>query len=204
MKRSHHADLRTALLEAALGELEENGPRDFSLRHVAVKAGVSHSAPYRHFPDKQALLAAMVLKGMRSLTRALRLVPKTPDNGAWERLERLGKAYMVFSRENPQLIALMFSGIGFDAVAQADKGSMDAGEYDAFGELEAAVAACQLEGSLDVTRDSGVLAMLIWSTVHGLSILYNENVIQTMMTQRGVPEDNAESTLLDALDGLFR
>lgn len=203
MKRYHHPDLRTALLEAALVELAEKGPRRFSLRNVAARAGVSHAAPYRHFPDKEALLADLVLDGMRSLTGALREAGSASARDARERLGRLGRAYVAFGRANPQILALMFSGPGFRALATASSEAPHGDDFDAFGELESAVRECQREGSLDPGRDSGVLSLLIWSTVHGLAILFTENVIPSMAAERGLSAAAAEAEILRALEGLF-
>ena len=203
MKRYHHSDLRSALLDAALDEMKEKGPRHFSLRQVAARAGVSHAAPYRHFPDKESLLAALVLRGMKGLTDCLRSAALEPAVNARGRLSRLGRAYIAFARRNPQLLSLMFSGIGFTAVNASRAVNLQVSDYDAFGELEIVVRACQEEGSLDPRRDSGILSLLIWSTVHGLSILYTEDVIPHMVAERNLPEGLAEAELLKALDELF-
>lgn len=203
MKRYHHPDLRTALLDAALSELKEKGPRRFSLRQVAARAGVSHAAPYRHFPDKDALLATLVLEGMRSLTTALKEANRGPPAEARERLGRLGRAYVAFGRSHPQILSLMFSDLGFKALGTASPDHTDKAEYDAFGELESTVLQCQREGSLDPDRDAGVLSLLVWSTVHGLTILYTENVIPFMIAERGLRADQAESEILRALGEIF-
>lgn len=203
MKRYHHPDLRAALMEAALAELTEKGPRRFSLRQVASRAGVSHTAPYRHFPDKDSLLAALVLEGMRSLTTVLRRANQEPAAEARERLGRLGRAYVAFGRANPQVLSLMFSGLGFNVLGASSPDNPRKAEYDAFGELESTVRECQREGSLDPDRDSGVLSLLVWSTVHGLAILYIENVIPFMISERGLRTDQAESEILRALGEIF-
>ncbi|HYM69483.1 MAG TPA: helix-turn-helix domain-containing protein, partial [bacterium] len=71
-KRSyHHGDLREALLRAAIDLVADVGPRGFTLREVARRAGVSHNAPYRHFRDKEELIAAVAAEGFRELTRAM-------------------------------------------------------------------------------------------------------------------------------------
>ena len=67
----HHGDLRRALIETAMGMLHEDRGWQFTLREVARRAGVSHAAPYKHFPDKAALLAEMALVGFDSLRQAL-------------------------------------------------------------------------------------------------------------------------------------
>lgn len=203
MKRYHHPDLRAALLEAALSELTEKGPRRFSLRQVAARAGVSHAAPYRHFRDKDDLLAALVRDGLGSLTRSLREANQVPADSARERLGRLGRAYVSYGRRNPRLLTLIFSDLGFGALGAVPPDRATKAEYDAFGELEGTVKACQREGSLDPGLDSGLLSLLVWSTVHGLAILFIENVIPAMTAERGLPPDAAESEILRALGEFF-
>lgn len=203
MKRYHHPDLRAELMEAALEELTEKGPRRFSLRQVAARAGVSHTAPYRHFPHKDALLAALVRDGLASLTSSLREANQIPADTARERLGRLGRAYVNFGRRNPKLLTLIFSDLGFGALGAVPPNLKNKSEYDAFGELESTVKACQNEGSLNPKLDSGLLSLLVWSTVHGLAILFIENVILSMTADRGLPPDAAESEILRALGEFF-
>jgi AcrR family transcriptional regulator len=209
----HHLDLRGELMVAALEELATEGPRRFSLRSVAARAGVSHTAPYRHFTSKDDLLAAVFLEGMRMLTGALREATAAPSAGpprvpsARERLIAQGRAYIGFARSHPGHMALMFSETGFAAMrgaAMADPAmGPDATDYDAFGELERAVVACQREGSLDPAVDKATLAMLVWSTVHGLALLLGEGVIADMAEERGMPASGIEAALLAGMESLF-
>ena len=67
----HHGNLKQALLEASLNLIREVGPGAFTLREVARRAGVSHNAPYRHFRDKEELLAALAAEGFDRLTDAM-------------------------------------------------------------------------------------------------------------------------------------
>ena len=71
MSTYHHADLRAALLASAAQILEEQGVASLSLREVARRAGVSHNAPYRHFPDRDSLLAQMAAEGFGQLGDAM-------------------------------------------------------------------------------------------------------------------------------------
>jgi len=192
-------------MEVALEELAEQGPRRFSLRSVAQRAGVSHAAPYRHFESKDGLLAAVFLEGMRGLTEALRSASNRSGPSARARLAAQGRAYIKFAREQPGHIALMFSETGFAAMHKAvaaDPG-MDPEEFNAFGELERAVIACQREGSLDPDVESGTLAMLVWSTVHGLALLLGEGVIGDMASDRGISPGLVEPALLEGMESLF-
>lgn len=100
MTTYHHGDLRAALLERARTVLEHDGPGALSLRALAKRAGVSHNAPYRHFADREALLAALAAEGFRLLAEAL--------SAATGRA--MGEAYVRFALEHPQLFRLMFGG----------------------------------------------------------------------------------------------
>src|SRR5580692_8937647 len=70
-KSYHHGNLRESLLRAAISLIAEVGPTAFTLREVARRAGVSHNAPYRHFPSKDDLMAAVAAEGFRELTQAM-------------------------------------------------------------------------------------------------------------------------------------
>jgi len=104
----HHGDLRAALVRAALELLEESGASELSLRGVARRAGVAPSAPYRHYPDRDALLSAVAAVGYRELTEKLATAhpsPSTPDD-----LAAVAVAYVEFARQRPALFRVMFGG----------------------------------------------------------------------------------------------
>src|SRR5215467_6813704 len=94
-KPYHHGNLREALLKAALRLISEVGPTAFTLREVARRAGVSHNAPYRHFRDRDELMAAVSTQGYSELTRAM-LEAVERETGAIARLKRAGLAYVNF------------------------------------------------------------------------------------------------------------
>jgi AcrR family transcriptional regulator len=100
MSTYHHGDLRSALLHSAGELLEEQGLESLSLREAARRAGVSHNAPYRHFPDRDALLAALAAEGFDMLAGAL------GDRAGRE----MGEAYVRFALEHPNRFRLMFGG----------------------------------------------------------------------------------------------
>ncbi|SRR6185503_4140528 len=118
MSTYHHGELRPALLRAAAKILEQEGREAISLRDLARRAGVSHAAPYRHFADRQALLAALADEGFALLTQALQGKP-------WR---EQAVAYVRFGLANPERFTLMFTRpvpdalrrlVEGDAVAQA-------------------------------------------------------------------------------------
>jgi AcrR family transcriptional regulator len=93
----HHGDLRAALLDAALGLLEDD--EAFSLRAVARRAGVSPTAPYRHYQDKEALLATLATHGFGRLADRLQAAADLPD---------MAVAYVGFALAHPGLFRLMY------------------------------------------------------------------------------------------------
>src|SRR5262247_3375139 len=102
----HHGNLREALLKAAIRLIAEVGPTAFTLREVARRAGVSHNAPYRHFEDKEALLAAVATEGFLLLSAALRDARANVEV-AEERFVRTGVAYLRFAQEHRGYLAVM-------------------------------------------------------------------------------------------------
>src|SRR5215469_14061638 len=96
----HHGDLRAALVKAAVVEIERSGYENLSLRELAASLGVSRAAPYRHFADRRALLAAIAAAGFDELTAIHRNANgKTPQ----ARLAAAGRGYLAFAAERPQL-----------------------------------------------------------------------------------------------------
>jgi AcrR family transcriptional regulator len=96
----HHGDLRSAVLHQAGEILEKEGIDALSLREVARRAGVSHNAPYRHFPDRDRLLVALAEEGFQMLLGALERRPR----------REMGEAYVDFALTHPQRFRLMFGG----------------------------------------------------------------------------------------------
>ncbi len=159
----HHGDLRSALVEAGLAILAEGGdPASLTLRETARRAGVSAMAPYRHFADKDALLAAIAAIGFERLAEAQRAADDAPSPAAALRAQ--GVAYVAFALRNPALFRLMFGAaqpsMGHDALATAAKSSFDL--------LVAGVASLAPDAGPPGDMDR-VLAH--WSLVHGLAML---------------------------------
>ena len=154
----HHGDLPAALIAAARELLSEDGTEALSLRAVARRAGVSAMAPYRHFPDKEALLAAVAAEGFREFRAALEAADRSvpPDRALLEQ----GVAYVRFACAQPALFRLMFGPPrqGMHAALKHD-------EALAHSVLAARVAT-ETPGPL---RQSRTLAC--WSVVHGLASL---------------------------------
>ncbi|MBI4591031.1 MAG: TetR/AcrR family transcriptional regulator [Candidatus Rokubacteria bacterium] len=163
----HHGDLRRALLAAALRLLETEGPRALTLRAVARRAGVSQAAPYRHFADKQALLAAVAEEGFRAMTEAMRRATTEHPDNPLGRLHALGLAYVGFASGHPSHFRVMF---GREIADRSAYPSLGAAAQEAFALLLEAIADCQRAGFVR-PGDLEELALSAWSIVHGLSAL---------------------------------
>lgn len=163
----HHGNLRDALVRTALTLLEESGVEALSLRAAARGAGVSAMAPYRHFADKAALLAAVADQGYADLRDRLAQADIQAD--ARQALVEQGVAYVRFACERPALFRLMLgapvAGLAPGPKAPSSKApnsKKDAGGYDI---LSARVAELVVADK----RDTAVIAA--WSLVHGLACL---------------------------------
>lgn len=100
-------DLRGRILEASAKLIEEEGLAALSLREVARRAGVSHQAPYHHFPDKEAILAALAVEGFKQLTARLEQRAQGPGT-AGERLLELSMEYLAFALDHPAHFRIMY------------------------------------------------------------------------------------------------
>jgi AcrR family transcriptional regulator len=163
----HHGNLPRALVDAALRLVETQGAEALTLRGAARLAGVSQAAPYRHFTDKQALLAAVAEEGFRTMTRAMRRASAPHAADPLGRFRAQGLAYIEFATAHPAHYRVMFGR------AMADKSaypSLQAASAETFGLLVEALRDCQKAG-LVRPGDSEELALCAWSAVHGLSSL---------------------------------
>jgi len=161
----HHGDLRAALLKVATAEIERVGYESLSLRELAEKLGVSRAAPYRHFADRRALLAAIAAEGFDELTAIHRkAVGKTPR----ARLVAAGRGYLAFAAEQPQMFRLMFVSdlLGGNKLPPDPVLIKAANEsYFVFEKLVAATLDDPDDGAIKAT------AIAIMSTTYGFALL---------------------------------
>ncbi len=160
----HHGNLRSTLVEQGLVLLEGSQQGELSLRELARQVGVSANAAYRHFANKEALLAALAAEGFRRLNAAqIQAAMATPD--VKQGFRQSGRAYVRFAQDNPALFRLMFgrltSGDTTEELSEASQAS--------FQTLQMAVSA--VTGVPIDDQQTTVIAMVAWSLVHGLSHL---------------------------------
>jgi AcrR family transcriptional regulator len=105
----HHGDLANALIDAATKVVELDGPAALSLRDLAAQLGVSRAAPYRHFADREALLAAVARRGFEALAAIYQAASEGPGDGR-ARLRESMRRYIAFAETQPGLHRLMFQG----------------------------------------------------------------------------------------------
>lgn len=161
----HHANLRQTLLDAAVALIGEVGPRVFTLREVARRAGVSHNAPYRHFAGKDELLAEVAAQGFNRLAASMQKSMSRATTPR-ERLQACGCGYVAFALRWPQHFLVMFDL----PHARLGHEKRRAAGQDAFAVLEACIAAAQSSGDLPA-GDPLPLAWTAWSLVHGIAKL---------------------------------
>lgn len=162
----HHGDLRRALLEATLRLVEQHGPQGFTLRAAARAAGVSPGAPYHHFEDKEALLAAVGEEGFELFGKALRQAARAPAPTARMRAQNVGVAYVLFAIEHPTRFRVM---VGYGVQARMKHGKLAVAAFSAY-QLVRDVLVNGLKAKRDeVITDAEVLGW--WSVVHGLAFL---------------------------------
>ena len=178
----HHGDLKTAMIAAALQLVREKGPRGFTLNEASRTAGVSVSAPYNHFKDKEALLVEIVLLGNRTLETELRAAADTVD-APKEKLLAVYLAYVSFAGRHPDLFAVMFqSGIDKTLYPEVQASSAKAFEV-------AASLTLQIEPSRTSAQQ---LALAIWTMAHGFATLSVEGAIAGV----GIPEAKGSAEAL--------
>ncbi|MGY1606287.1 MULTISPECIES: TetR/AcrR family transcriptional regulator [unclassified Geodermatophilus] len=182
----HHGDLRAALLERAAHQLRTGTVADLSLRALARDLGVSHAAPNRHFPDRQAFLTALARSGWQRLDAALAAADPGAEAGLRPRLLALGRAYVHFATGEPALLELMFAG---KAAGESHDGPGLSGP-------DALIADAQARGEV-CAGDPGALATALWAALHGVAALSVSGVL------RGADVDALLVQTVDALlDGL--
>lgn len=161
----HRAHLRQTLLDAAVKLIAEVGPRAFTLREVARRAGVSHNAPYRHFASKDELLAEVAAEGFDRLTASMRKCMKR-GGSAMERLQECGCGYVEFALRWPQHFQVMFD---LPRPAQEHEKHKAAG-HNAYAVLLECTTAAQQSGDFPA-GDLLPLVWTAWSFVHGIAKL---------------------------------
>ncbi len=160
----HHGDLKNALIQAGVEILTAEGIHALTLRKVAKRVGVSHAAPYAHFPDKQSLIAAIAAEGYKKLTEQIIQIIEQYADDPLAQLLNAAWAYIEFAKAEPAYFKLSFSGI----VEQEENYP----EYveqtkKAFGLVVKIIQACQQDHILK-NANVELMSIAIWGSIHGL------------------------------------
>ena len=193
----HHGNLKEALVRAALELIAEKGPAGFTFAEAARWAGVSPAAPYRHFRDRDELMADVARRGFERFEEALK---RAWDEGRPDLLtafDRLGKAYLAFARNEAAYYSAMFeAGISLDA----NPDLREAGDR-AFGVLR--IASELLVATMPAGRRPPVMMMAlhIWAMSHGIASLFGRGDAASRRLPM-TPEELLEAGMLLYLRGL--
>ncbi|XUM02185.1 TetR/AcrR family transcriptional regulator [Streptomyces venezuelae ATCC 10712] len=197
----HHGNLRHALVEAGLSLARTGGPGSVVLRAASREAGVSHNAAYRHFEDREALLAAVSRRCMDELgglmSRRLAAVPERPEGSrawAWARLDALGAAYVEFARTEPGWFQTAFAATTSHAPVLPQES--DAAPHP-FLLLVRCLDDLTATGAVPAERRHGS-EYAAWSAVHGLSHLLIDGPL------RDLPEEEVQLALNTTLSVVSR
>jgi len=176
----HHGDLKRALIAAGIDILSHSGAGDFSLRKVAVKAGVSHAAPYAHFKDKRALIAAIMTEGYIQLYARMEAALASSPGDPRRALLEASWAYVDFALSETELFTILFSGIleeekEFPAYLEMTR--------KCYGLLSESISACQAAGVLP-PEPNDIAATRVWSCLHGFASLVSKGQISHNVLDR--------------------
>jgi AcrR family transcriptional regulator len=164
----HHGNLREALIRAALNLIAEKGPAGFTFADAARSAGVSSAAPYRHFRDRQALLADVARRGFELFEERLSRAWNEGRPDPFVAFENVGRAYLAFAREEPAFYSAMFeAGLPFDG----DPDLREAADR-AFAVLRRAADAFCSRLPSDRRPPALMMSLHLWALAHGIASLF--------------------------------
>ncbi|NET08067.1 MAG: TetR/AcrR family transcriptional regulator [Symploca sp. SIO2B6] len=174
----HHGDLRQALIAGAIALINQQDVSSLSLRGLARHIGVSHAAPYRHFSDKEALLAVVAEEGFLGLTQALTTAIEQKSQPL-QRLEASGVAYIKYAITHAAHYRVMFGTYKSDCTQYS---SLEQASQEAFMVLENVIIEGQSQGVIK-SGEPRQLAWVAWSLVHGLAMLLIDNQLPLVKTE---------------------
>ncbi len=197
-KRSyHHGNLREALIDAALRLINEKGPGGFSFAEAARAAGVSAAAPYRHFRDRDALIADVALRGFRQFGEELAAAWNDGKPTPLKAFNLVGRTYLDFARREPAMYASMFES----GIAIADYPDLEAASQAALAVLRQACETIAATLPPQNRPPAMMMALHIWALSHGIASLFARGDC----ARRPIPmppEELLEAAVLVYLEGL--
>lgn len=193
----HHGNLREALIHAALELISHKGPAGFTFAEAARSAGVSPAAPYRHYKDREALIADVAMKGFGLFTKALEEAWQDGRPEPSAALQRLGRAYLAFARAEPAFYSAMFE-VGLDPAQHPDLARAGDAAFAVLRRAVEAVIATVPEGKRPPAL---MVALHVWAVSHGIASLFGRGD-GASRKQPIEPDELLEAHLLIYLKGL--
>jgi AcrR family transcriptional regulator len=192
----HHGNLRKTMIEAALSILKNKDIDQLSLREVARLSGVSHTAPYRHFTDKTALLAAVAEEGFIEFKQYLKKAVNCAESNPVKGLQAAGTAHIQYALAHPTQFQLMSSCC---FINMTDSASPQVAAQEIFQILIAIIVEGQETGLFRVGNPK-LLAIERWALAHGIAILL---INQPLSIRRKMASTLTHNLVVDSLAGLL-
>jgi AcrR family transcriptional regulator len=168
----HHGNLRSALLAQAERTVRERGVQELSLRELAREVGVSHGAPRRHFPDRQALLDALAEAGFARLGAELRGAVESSGEDFEARLRATATAYVRFATRDAALLELMFAG-----KSREESGTLHEAAERAFSVILELIQQGQADGALERGEPERI-GLVLFATIQGIAALVTGGMVR--------------------------
>ena len=189
-KAYHHGDLRPELIRAAEDIIAREGTAGVTMRALSDMTGVSPAAPYRHFADKTAILCAVAEEGFRRLGERLVPIARNGSGDPLRQFRDMALTYVEFAVENPSHYRLMYGRdlvmYGRDLALESPPDELRQVARAAFGEALSMIVMCRDAGLIAPTADPLALTSILWSTIHGLSMLLIDGQIRTTESASGM------------------
>jgi len=191
----HHGDLKKALIDATLTLLQEEGYQSLSLRKISKIAGVSQSAPYRHYEDVESLIADVAREGFKLLTGNLEKVRRKFTKFPLLQFRESGVSYVNFALKNPDLFQIMY---GNQIQNHSKFNTLIASEEETFQVLIDIISDCQRAGIIE-TKNVQKTSMAAWTMVHGIAVL----LLGKQVMFRSAHLKNAKNITKDLIEHLY-
>ncbi len=185
-------------MAAARQLLEENSIAALSLRQVAKKVGVSHTAPYRHFKDKESLLAGIAAIGFDELAAEISKAADLHPGNAAQQLLEAGHCYMKLVMNNPQCVQLMFGNVL--PCDDTYPNLRESGDI-AFDSLKRIIEEGQNQGAFKA-EDGELMALTAWAGIHGLSMLFAGEHVEAVVSLPAEIHNLTTAVMTTMLEGL--
>ncbi|MFT4823717.1 MAG: AcrR family transcriptional regulator [Halioglobus sp.] len=194
----HHGDLRCALLDAALDIISEHGPRQLTIREVARKVGVSHTAPYRHFANKDDLIVAVVKQGFELMHQTMQEAKAAAEPDPLSQFAASGTAYIDFALDHRAYYRVMYSG---DLLSSTGQHTLQHTTSETFADVVNDIRTCQ---ELNIIRpgDPTLQALTLLSSIHGFVTMVIDNRVSALLGDQYPLQEVRDAMLAAIFEGI--